>query len=266
MNKRISAAVVAILLAVAWTWSQPRRGGQGPGGRPGGGGAGVAAGTNQAQPPSGTRNVQVAPGWGRAPNPGYGNINHPGSFTFPTGPSHIQPLGMRIQPLVSDPFPYNPGGNYHYNDRLLHRYPRIGYPNTVVIGVPVYVPQPVYVETPTGYASYSGAYDNTYPPVQMQTVPPGSGLSVWGGTEPGKITVYRPSQPATPEPASLTLLVFKDHSIYAVSQYWKEGDRIHYVTSYGAASSMPVDQLDLEFTRKLNEERNVKFELKDKTP
>ena len=37
----------------------------------------------------------------------------------------------------------------------------------------------------------------------------------------------RPTKP-------LTLLVLKDHSIYAVTEYWKEGDRVCYVTSYGS--------------------------------
>ena len=59
----------------------------------------------------------------------------------------------------------------------------------------------------------------------------------------------------------LTLLVFKDHSIRAVTRYWKEGSQLHYVTSHGGQKSVSLDLLDLEFTRKANEERNVKFEL-----
>jgi hypothetical protein len=66
------------------------------------------------------------------------------------------------------------------------------------------------------------------------------------------------------QPASkpITLLAFKDHSIYAVTDYWKEGGRIYYVTSYGGTNNVPIDQVDQDFTKRLNAERGVAFELK----
>jgi len=78
-----------------------------------------------------------------------------------------------------------------------------------------------------------------------------------------RIEVVQPRLAAEPLPAPrLTLLVFKDHSIYAVSDYWLEGGQLHYVTSYGARNAVPIEQVDLEMTARLNWERNVEFTLR----
>ena len=135
--------------------------------------------------------------------------------------------------------------------------------NTVF--VPYIVPYPV--EQPT--VVYLTQPPANQPPVVIESpVLPGQGPSVWGGSQPpatsNNVTVISPSSPEKTEPEKLTLLVFKDHSIYAVTDYCVEDGRLNYVTSYGSKNAVGIDQLDLDFTLKLNEERSVKFELKRK--
>ncbi|MFQ5926956.1 MAG: hypothetical protein ACE5MH_05930, partial [Terriglobia bacterium] len=65
-----------------------------------------------------------------------------------------------------------------------------------------------------------------------------------------------------PPPPRFTLLVFKNHSIYAATDYWLEGGQLHYVTSYGAQNAVPFEQIDLEMTVQLNWERGVEFTLR----
>ncbi len=72
-----------------------------------------------------------------------------------------------------------------------------------------------------------------------------------------------PATPRTPGPADVayTLLAFKDHSFFAVTEYWVANDRIVYVTNYGENGSAPLSTLDQALTAKLNNERGVNFEL-----
>ena len=50
----------------------------------------------------------------------------------------------------------------------------------------------------------------------------------------------------------LTLLVFKDNSIWAVTDYWLEGGQLHYKTSHGGEMAMPLEQVALEMTAWFN--------------
>ena len=69
--------------------------------------------------------------------------------------------------------------------------------------------------------------------------------------------------PVPPEPVQpQALLVFKGRSVYSVAEYWKTGDQLCFLNSYGVGKCVPVDQLDLAFTKELNQGRNLKFELK----
>jgi quercetin dioxygenase-like cupin family protein len=62
----------------------------------------------------------------------------------------------------------------------------------------------------------------------------------------------------------LTLLVFKDNSISAVTDYWLEEGQLHYTTSYGGEAAVPLDRIDLEMTAQLNWERGTNFVLRPK--
>ena len=65
-------------------------------------------------------------------------------------------------------------------------------------------------------------------------------------------------------PPADTLLQFIDGSMYALTSYWLEGDRIHYITSYGGENSVPLKQVDFDKTLQLNAAQGVKLELRPK--
>ena len=111
----------------------------------------------------------------------------------------------------------------------------------------VYVPQPpqvVYMQQPP----------------QVVYAPEPRGPSEVYSTRPAVSEAPRP--PVDPAPAkTVTLLVFKDHSIYSVNDYWIEGNQLRFTTNFGSHKSLPLDQLDVPFTRQLNDERNVRLNL-----
>ena len=113
----------------------------------------------------------------------------------------------------------------------------------IIYTVPYYIP--VYTEiittTPTSPSQpYRGPYDIVSPaPAQPQ----------------------QPPQPAAAPPAAkpVTLLAFKDHTVFVVTDYWLEGDMLVYETSPGVRTPVPLERLDLPLTQQLNRERNVRF-------
>ena len=62
----------------------------------------------------------------------------------------------------------------------------------------------------------------------------------------------------------ITLLQLKNGWMYALIDYWVEGDTLHYVTNYGGKNSVPLDQIDFATTARLNSERGVEFSLHTK--
>jgi hypothetical protein len=218
-----------------------------------------------------------------APPAGYGNINHPGLGFAPNTPGIGVPLAQGIQPLPTRNHhligPIRPGvtdfGRPHrhgkrYRSRYSSRYrsyynygSSYGAGGVAVVGVPVVVgggygyypqqPQVIIVQQP----AYQGQLQAQEPPRHM----PGKILTEREAEQRGLIYETRPPLAQERPTKPLTLLVFKNHSIYAVSEYWKEDDSICYVTSYGSQNCVSLDLLDVEFTKKLNEERSIKFEL-----
>ena len=62
----------------------------------------------------------------------------------------------------------------------------------------------------------------------------------------------------------ITLLQLKNGWMYGLTDYWVEGDNLHYVTNYGGKNSVPLDLIDLGTTIRLNSERRVEFSLHTK--
>ena len=60
----------------------------------------------------------------------------------------------------------------------------------------------------------------------------------------------------------MTALVLQDGSEFGLTEYWLEGDKLHYVTTYGGRNSLPVQRIDLQKTVERNAERGVKFVLR----
>lgn len=101
-------------------------------------------------------------------------------------------------------------------------------------------------------------------PVVVQEARPAE-VVVTTGLPPdwGEVHVAKPSYPVERPPlAHLTLLVLKNQTIFAVTDYWLEDGRIFYVTSTGKQDSIAVRDLDWEMTTQLNAERGVEFVLR----
>jgi hypothetical protein len=62
----------------------------------------------------------------------------------------------------------------------------------------------------------------------------------------------------------ITLLQLKNGWMYGLTDYWVEGDNLHYITNYGGKNSVPLDQIDLATTIRLNSERGIEFALHTK--
>jgi hypothetical protein len=62
----------------------------------------------------------------------------------------------------------------------------------------------------------------------------------------------------------ITLLQLKNGWMYGLTDYWVEGDNLHYVTNYGGKNSVPLDLIDLGTTIRLNSERGIEFSLHTK--
>ncbi len=118
---------------------------------------------------------------------------------------------------------------------------------------------------PFGYYSY-GSYYSGY-----------SGITPYAAQAP-VVVVQQPPTPVyvnppvvysapAPQPQTAAvppspMLVFKDRSVYSVLDYWVSGDQLIFLPSRGTQKSVPLDSLDLDMTRKVNEACNIPFELK----
>lgn len=124
--------------------------------------------------------------------------------------------------------------------------------NVVVVpqAVPVQVPVPVAV-VPVASVPVSGGV-----PIVVKPGLPDN----WS-----RLRIARPSYPPTEQPlARLTLLALTDSTIFAVTDYWLEGDRLFYLTSTGRQDSLALRELDWETTNQLNAERGVDFVLRSR--
>jgi hypothetical protein len=69
-------------------------------------------------------------------------------------------------------------------------------------------------------------------------------------------------QPALPDDQpTIFLIAMKDHTIYPVIAYWVDKETLNYVTVESGVKRVPLDQVDRDLSRQLNEERNVEFRL-----
>jgi hypothetical protein len=62
----------------------------------------------------------------------------------------------------------------------------------------------------------------------------------------------------------VTLLQLRDGSMYGLTDYWVDGQQLHYRTTYSGENSIGLDRVDLEKTAQLNADRGVVFELRAK--
>jgi hypothetical protein len=61
-----------------------------------------------------------------------------------------------------------------------------------------------------------------------------------------------------------TLLVRKDGDAELASDYWLEGERLHYITQNAVEKMLSLEALNLTETVRINRERNVDFVLRSR--
>jgi len=68
--------------------------------------------------------------------------------------------------------------------------------------------------------------------------------------------------PSAPSP--LTVIALREGAAFLAQQYWIQSGQLHCVSTTGEEKLLPLDQLDLGQTVRLNQERNVAFVLKSR--
>ncbi len=63
--------------------------------------------------------------------------------------------------------------------------------------------------------------------------------------------------------ASLTLIALRNETIWAVSEYWLDGDRLDYILPSGSHESCALNDVDLTRTTQLNSERGITVSFHD---
>lgn len=67
---------------------------------------------------------------------------------------------------------------------------------------------------------------------------------------------YRPNDQPT-----IYLLAMTDHTIIPAIAYWVDGDTLNYITTEASQNRVSLSLIDREFSRQLNDSRNVEFKL-----
>lgn len=105
----------------------------------------------------------------------------------------------------------------------------------------------------------------------------GSGPATQQQEQPAPtVGVYQaPATPRVQEPASarqpaedpkptIYLIAFRDQTIQPALGYWIEGDTLHYISRAGSLNQASMELVDRAFSRQLNRERNLEFDLPEK--
>jgi hypothetical protein len=115
-----------------------------------------------------------------------------------------------------------------------------------------------------GYGYYSGgSYSDFTGNVTGDTTQAPYGEPGAPESEPSSDEATAPPSAAAPTPgADSTVLILKDGTSFGVTDYWLEGGRLHYVTSYGGANAIELDALDTQRTVDENAKNGVTFTLR----
>jgi hypothetical protein len=138
-----------------------------------------------------------------------------------------------------------------------------------VYAYPVYIGGGYYT-TPYISQDDSAAASPAQPNVTVVMPPQAPVTPVIINVYPGASTDHPDQANAPPQPAaddtsvlepSHYLIAFKDHTIYAASAYWVDGDTLHYFTAGNTHNQASLALVDREFTERLNKEAGVDVKL-----
>ena len=95
--------------------------------------------------------------------------------------------------------------------------------------------------------------------VESQTASDPSGLAPRNAPPSQDAESSTPSVVSAEQPD--TLLQLRDGSMYGLTRYWVDGDRLHYVTDYGGEDNVPLERIDFAKNMQLNASRGTAFNL-----
>jgi hypothetical protein len=97
-------------------------------------------------------------------------------------------------------------------------------------------------------------------PQQSQSAPPVVVNNNYGVPMPPNAVMGGPPQTepedAASEPAHY-LIALKDHTIFAATAYWVDGDTLHYFTAGNVHNQASLTLVDRDFTKRLNQEQGL---------
>jgi hypothetical protein len=67
--------------------------------------------------------------------------------------------------------------------------------------------------------------------------------------------------PLADDQPTIFLIAMQDHTIIPVIAYWVQGGTLHYISLKGEPHEVSAEQVDRDFSKQLNRERNVPFAL-----
>jgi hypothetical protein len=200
------------------------------------------------------------------------------SSRFVSGLRHVVPIpGLWRSPKSTSPSTDSPAA---------FRVGRSDTPRHPIIGTrpPLFLRRPPFFDSCFGHAFCSGFRFGFASPLFCDPLfgfgrcSPFFGLAFgfqddffFAGAEPQDVASGTSDLGSTPTESStndavqaITLLRLKNGWMYGLTDYWVEGNDLHYVTNYGGKNSIPLDQIDLATTIRLNSERGVEFSLHTK--
>jgi hypothetical protein len=165
-----------------------------------------------------------------------------------TGSSVVNPGGGGVH-LVSPIVPRNNGAR----KSTIYAYP-------VYVGG-YYTPYVTPMDPSAGSAPVQPNVTVVMPPQQASPVIINNYYPSTAPAGPDQVqpVVDEVSQP-TPEPTHY-LIAFTDHTIYAATAYWVDGDTLHYFTSGNTHNQASLSLVDRAFTERLNKESGVEVKL-----
>jgi hypothetical protein len=182
--------------------------------------------------------VNPAQGGLRVPGSGFGGLGFGGGFGFNRGGGFVYPVYI---------------GGYYSTPYLSPAADPSAAPPVDPSSAPPPAPSNVTVVMPPQQPVTPVVINYNYGPV-APPVPQGP-----------EMTGARPPVAAAPSDDNVEtshyLIAFKDHTIYAVTAYWVDGDTLHYFTNGNIHNQASLSLVDREFTQRLNKEAGLDVKL-----
>jgi hypothetical protein len=189
-----------------------------------------------------------------------------GSVVHPAGgagtPGVTRSLGSVVNPAQGGTRVISTGGRRGTPSRAgtVYLYP-------VYVGGGYYTPY-ITQDSPMGAAPVAPA-DSVLPPPAQQPVTPviinynyNYPVEVPPPPHAGNmVQVQAPVEDASAPETSHYLIAFQDHTIYAATAYWVDGDTLHYFTAGNVHNQASLTLVDRDFTERLNKEAGVEVKL-----